>query len=136
MNQKNSLGLNNCFLDLEDPIHLFKVWMDEAKKSEPNDPNALALATSNKNNLPSVRMVLLTNFNENGFVFFTNLLVYCPACLFYFIVLCYSFCFFIFCLVIASSILNLKNTLSVSPYMHSAFTITSFLSARVISLFE
>ena len=73
MNQKNSLGLNNCFLDLEDPIHLFKVWMDEAKKSEPNDPNAVALATSNKNNLPSVRMVLLKDFNENGFVFYTNL---------------------------------------------------------------
>ena len=73
MNQKNSLGLNNCFLDIEDPIHLFKVWMDEAKKSEPNDPNALALATSNKNNLPSVRMVLLKDFNENGFVFYTNL---------------------------------------------------------------
>ena len=32
MNQKNSLGLNNCFLDLDDPIELFKVWMDEAKK--------------------------------------------------------------------------------------------------------
>ena len=73
MNQKNSLGLNNCFLDIEDPIHLFKVWMDEAKKSEPNDPNAVALATSNKNNLPSVRMVLLKDFNENGFVFYTNL---------------------------------------------------------------
>ena len=73
MNQKNSLGLNNCFLDLEDPIHLFKVWMEEAKKSEPNDPNAVALATSNKNNLPSVRMVLLKDFNENGFVFYTNL---------------------------------------------------------------
>ena len=73
MNEKNSLGLNNCFLDLEDPIHLFKVWMDEAKKSEPNDPNAVALATSNKNNLPSVRMVLLKDFNENGFVFYTNL---------------------------------------------------------------
>ena len=47
--------------------------MDEAKKSEPNDPNAVALATSNKNNLPSVRMVLLKDFNENGFVFYTNL---------------------------------------------------------------
>ena len=44
MNEKNSLGLNNCFLDLDDPIELFKVWMDEAKKSEPNDPNALSLA--------------------------------------------------------------------------------------------
>ena len=73
MNQKNSLGLNNCFLDLDDPIQLFKIWMDEAKKSEPNDPNALSLATSSKNNLPSVRMVLLKDFSKNGFVFYTNL---------------------------------------------------------------
>jgi pyridoxamine 5'-phosphate oxidase len=73
MNQKNSLGLNSCFLDLNDPIQLFKVWMDEAKKTEPNDPNAVALATSDKKNLPSVRMVLLKDFNEYGFVFYTNL---------------------------------------------------------------
>ena len=73
MNQKNSLGLNNCFLDLDDPIELFKVWMDEAKKHEPNDPNALSLATSNKDNLPSVRMVLLKEFSQKGFVFYTNL---------------------------------------------------------------
>ena len=73
MNQKNSLGLNNCFLDLDDPIKLFKIWMDEAKKSEPNDPNALSLATSNNDNFPSVRMVLLKEFNQNGFIFYTNL---------------------------------------------------------------
>ena len=73
MNQKNSLGLNNCFLDLDDPIQLFKIWMEEAKNSEPNDPNAVALATSNKNNFPSVRMVLLKDFNKRGFVFYTNL---------------------------------------------------------------
>ena len=73
MNQKNSLGLNNCFLDLDDPIQLFKLWMDEAKKSEPNDPNALSLATSDKNSIPSVRMVLLKDFSQNGFVFYTNL---------------------------------------------------------------
>jgi|TARA_B110001452_G_scaffold2739_1_gene2382 pyridoxamine 5'-phosphate oxidase len=73
MNQKNLLGLNNCFLDLDDPIKLFKIWMDEAKNSEPNDPNAVALATSNKNNFPSVRMVLLKDFNKSGFVFYTNL---------------------------------------------------------------
>lgn len=47
--------------------------MDEAKKLEPNDPNALSLATSNKDNLPSVRVVLLKEFNQNGFVFYTNL---------------------------------------------------------------
>jgi pyridoxamine 5'-phosphate oxidase len=73
MNQKNSLGLNNCFLDLEDPIQLFKIWIDEAKKSEPNDPNAFSLATSNKESLPSVRVVLLKEFNQSGFVFYTNL---------------------------------------------------------------
>jgi len=73
MNQKNSLGLNHCFLDLDDPIQLFKIWMDEAKKSELNDPNALSLATSNKDNFPSLRMVLLKEFNQNGFIFYTNL---------------------------------------------------------------
>jgi pyridoxamine 5'-phosphate oxidase len=73
MNQKNSLGLNNCFLDVDDPIKLFKAWMDEAKKSELNDPNALSLSTSDKNNFPSVRMVLLKDFSQNGFVFYTNL---------------------------------------------------------------
>ena len=73
MNQKNSLGLNHCFLDLDDPIKLFGAWMDDAKKSEPNDPNALSLATSNKDNFPSVRVVLLKEFNHNGFVFYTNL---------------------------------------------------------------
>jgi pyridoxamine 5'-phosphate oxidase len=73
MNQKNSLGLNSCFLDLNDPLELFKVWMEEAKKTELNDPNALALGTSNQDNIPSVRMVLLKNFNKDGFVFYTNL---------------------------------------------------------------
>ena len=73
MNQKNSLGLNNCFLDLDDPFQLFKIWMDEANKSELNDPNALSLATSNNDNIPSVRMVLLKGFNQKGFVFYTNL---------------------------------------------------------------
>ena len=73
MNQKNSLGLYSCFLDIDDPIHLFHEWMEEAKKTEPNDPNAVALATSNKKNIPSVRMVLLKDFNKDGFVFYTNL---------------------------------------------------------------
>ena len=73
MNQKNSLGLNSCFLDLNDPIQLFKVWMDEAKKTEPNDPNALSLATADKKGIPSVRIVLLKDFGKDGFVFYTNL---------------------------------------------------------------
>jgi pyridoxamine 5'-phosphate oxidase len=73
MNEKNPLGLNICFLDLDDPIELFKVWMNQAKKTEPNDPNALALATSDKNNCPSIRIVLLKDFNRDGFIFYTNL---------------------------------------------------------------
>ena len=73
MNQKNSLGLNSCFLDINDPIQLFKAWMKDAKKSEPNDPNALSLATADKNGTPSVRIVLLKDFDENGFTFYTNL---------------------------------------------------------------
>ena len=47
MNQKNSLGLNKCFLDLDDPFELFEKWFAEAKKNEINDPNALALGTAN-----------------------------------------------------------------------------------------
>ena len=73
MNQKNSIGLDNCFKDLENPIDLFEEWFKEAKKSEINDPNALALATVGKNGIPSARMVLLKDFNMNGFIFYTNL---------------------------------------------------------------
>ena len=73
MNQKNLLGLNSCFLDKNDPIDLFEVWMNEAKKTEQNDPNAVALGTSDQNNSPSIRMVLLKDFNKDGFVFYTNL---------------------------------------------------------------
>ena len=73
MNQKNSLGLNKCFLDTNNPFELFQKWFDEAKKKEINDPNALALGTANKEGIPSVRMVLLKGHDENGFVFYTNL---------------------------------------------------------------
>ena len=73
MNQKNSLGIDLCFKDLDNPIELFAEWFNKAKKTEINDPNALALATVGKNGVPSVRMVLLKDFNEKGFVFYTNL---------------------------------------------------------------
>ncbi len=73
MNQKNSLGINKCFKDTNNPFELFKDWFNEAKKTEPNDPNALALGTVDKNGIPSVRMVLLKGFDRSGFVFFTNL---------------------------------------------------------------
>ena len=73
MNQKNSLGLNKCFLDLDDPFELFKEWFEVAKKKEINDPNALALGTASKEGVPSVRMVLLKGFDKDGFIFYTNL---------------------------------------------------------------
>ena len=73
MNQKNSLGLNSCFLDLEDPLELFKIWMVEAEKKEINDPNALSLATVNNEKEPNARIVLLKELSSKGFVFYTNL---------------------------------------------------------------
>ena len=76
MNQKNSLGLDKCFGELDDPFKLFEEWFNEAKKTEINDPNALALATSSKDGTPSVRIVLLKGFNQNGFVIYTNLKIY------------------------------------------------------------
>ena len=73
MNQKNSLGLDKCFLDLDDPFELFEKWFAEAKSNEINDTNAMALGTASKDGIPSVRMVLLKGFDKNGFVFYTNL---------------------------------------------------------------
>jgi len=73
MNQKNSLGLNSCFMDLGDPLELFRIWMSEAEKKEINDPNAFSLATVNKNNEPSARMILLKELKQEGFVFYTNM---------------------------------------------------------------
>ena len=73
MNQKNSLGLNVCFGEDDNPLNLFKKWFDEAKKHEINDPNALSLATSDKKGIPSVRIVLLKDLQDDSFVFYTNL---------------------------------------------------------------
>ena len=72
MNEKNSLGLNLCFKDHNNPIKLFEEWFNKAKKTEINDPNAVAVATSSKSNQPNVRMVLLKGLSEKGFVFYTN----------------------------------------------------------------
>jgi|TARA_B100000941_G_C28251812_1_gene421938 pyridoxamine 5'-phosphate oxidase len=75
MNQKsgqNSLGLDNCFEDEANPVDLFKKWFAVAEKSEINDPNALSVATSSKEGIPSVRMVLLKGLSDKGFVFYTN----------------------------------------------------------------
>ena len=57
---------------LHDPDALFEQWLAEAEKSEPNDPNAMALATADVHGRPSVRMVLLKGHDARGFVFYTN----------------------------------------------------------------
>jgi pyridoxamine 5'-phosphate oxidase len=55
------------------PLALFSRWFEDAKAREPNDPNAMALATVDTAGMPDVRMVLLKDFDDRGFTFFTNL---------------------------------------------------------------
>ncbi len=60
------------FTEADEPFALFETWLEEARASEPNDPNAMALATADADGLPNVRMVLLKGFDQRGFVFYTN----------------------------------------------------------------
>lgn len=60
------------FHEADDPFVVFDAWLAEAGASEPNDPNAMALATVDGDGLPDVRMVLLNGFDRRGFVFYTN----------------------------------------------------------------
>lgn len=60
------------FTAADDPFALFESWFAEAVKSEPNDPNAMALATVDPDGLPDVRMVLLKGHDRNGFVFYSH----------------------------------------------------------------
>ena len=66
--------MNDSQSDLpeSDPIGLFAAWFDEARGSELNDANAMALATATPDGAPSVRMVLLKDFGTAGFTFYTN----------------------------------------------------------------
>jgi pyridoxamine 5'-phosphate oxidase len=57
---------------MTDPLELFGTWYAEAGKSEPNDPSAMALATVGPDGTPAVRMVLLKDYDADGFVFYTN----------------------------------------------------------------
>ncbi|HEX2625238.1 MAG TPA: pyridoxamine 5'-phosphate oxidase [Sphingomicrobium sp.] len=57
---------------MTDPFALFDEWLAEARASEPNDPEAMALATADADGRPSVRIVLLKGYGADGFVFYTN----------------------------------------------------------------
>ena len=67
---ERAIGYGQAMTD--DPIALFDRWYAEAKAAEPNDPNAMALATADAGGRPSVRMVLLKGHGPDGFVFYTN----------------------------------------------------------------
>jgi pyridoxamine 5'-phosphate oxidase len=56
----------------DDPYRLFETWMEAASASEPNDPNAMTLATATPGGVPSARIVLLKGVDDRGFVFYTN----------------------------------------------------------------
>ncbi len=60
------------FTERDDPFALFGEWLKDAEASEPNDPNAMTLATVDEEGLPNARMVLLKGFDDRGFVFYTN----------------------------------------------------------------
>jgi len=60
------------FTEATDPFALFAGWLVEAEVSEPNDPNGMALATVDADGLPNIRMVLMKDFDQDGFVFYTN----------------------------------------------------------------
>ena len=61
------------FTAADEPFVLFETWLNEAIKSEPNDPNAMALATVDADGLPDVRMVLMKGFDTDGFVFYSHI---------------------------------------------------------------
>lgn len=70
--QENDENREDEFGQATDPFLLFDRWYGEAKQSEMNDPNAMALATADPDGLPNVRMVLLKGLDHGGFVFYTN----------------------------------------------------------------
>ena len=63
---------NQDFTASQDPFALFETWLAEAEKTEPADPEAMALPTADSDGLPNLRMILLKGADERGFVFYTN----------------------------------------------------------------
>lgn len=72
MTSKKEKSLFGIGKSSQDPVSLFADWMARAETSEPSDANACALATSDTDGMPNVRMVLLKAFDDDGFVFYTN----------------------------------------------------------------
>ncbi len=72
MNERTTGLISGDFTESTDPFGLFAAWFAEAKAAEPNDPDAMALATVDPDGLPDVRMVLLKGADPRGFVFYTN----------------------------------------------------------------
>ena len=66
-------SVNDAVVSGDDPFALFGAWLAEAEASEPNDPNAMTLATATPEGFPSARQVLLKGWDREGFVFYTNL---------------------------------------------------------------
>ncbi|PCH80851.1 MAG: pyridoxamine 5'-phosphate oxidase [Hyphomicrobiales bacterium] len=72
-NNDDQLELNNGdFTNSDEPFVLFSTWLEEAKTAELNDPTAMTLASVDETGMPNARMVLLKDFDKNGFVFYTN----------------------------------------------------------------
>jgi pyridoxamine 5'-phosphate oxidase len=72
MDEPSHQALAEDFTQASDPFALFRSWMAEAQAAEPNDPEAMALATVDAQGLPNVRMILLKGADERGFVFYSN----------------------------------------------------------------
>ena len=72
-NQTANVLTSGDFPSADEPLRLFGAWFEEAKRAEPQDANAMTLATVDADGMPNARMVLLKGFDEQGFVFYTNL---------------------------------------------------------------
>ena len=70
--ETDDLRIAQTELPQTEPLGLFEAWFADARQSEPNDANAMALATATRLGVPSARMVLLKDYGPDGFVFYTN----------------------------------------------------------------
>ena len=80
----------------KEPLTIFRRWFEEAKKTEINDPDAIALATVDEEGMPNVRMVLLRIIEDDGFVFFTKLCCFIKQTICFVFSIKHNFVFFVF----------------------------------------